>query len=68
MSRKIPPCYKCDKRSASCHSSCEDYKAYRAALGEIKDRCRAIYTKNDIVRDVEMRNRERLSKRYGRRK
>lgn len=25
------PCYKCDKRSARCHSSCEEYKAYAQA-------------------------------------
>ena len=37
MARKIPPCYKCEKRSASCHGSCEDYKAYRSQIRSIHD-------------------------------
>jgi hypothetical protein len=28
------PCYNCDKRSASCHSSCEDYRAFTQARAD----------------------------------
>ena len=67
MNRKTP-CFNCQKRCEGCHSSCEDYKAYRSELSEIKEKCREIYTKNDIIRDVEVRHRTRIIKRYGRKK
>lgn len=49
MIDKNVPCYGCDKRSASCHSSCEDYKAYSKARA---DRSRAIHRKRAEERMV----------------
>lgn len=28
------PCHGCGKRTATCHSGCEDYKAYRDQMNE----------------------------------
>ena len=27
-------CYKCERRTAECHKTCKEYKAYRKALDE----------------------------------
>ena len=33
-------CCNCDKRKIGCHSTCEDYKAYRSRLDTIKEQKR----------------------------
>lgn len=30
------PCYKCERRKATCHSTCEDYKAYSEERKKIR--------------------------------
>lgn len=32
------PCYECERRSVSCWDKCEEYKAYKQKLKEIKDK------------------------------
>lgn len=32
------PCYNCERRSAGCHSSCEDYKDFAQERREYADR------------------------------
>ena len=31
------PCYRCGRRSAECHSRCEDYKSWKEWLDERND-------------------------------
>lgn len=50
--RMNPPCYpKCDKRQMYCHSKCDEYKQWRAALDAENDKRH----KNDEVNDYTVR-------------
>ena len=40
MRKQKVPCYNCQRRTHCCHSSCEDYKAYRQWLDEKNQRIR----------------------------
>ena len=35
-----PPCYNCGKRVVGCHSTCEDYKTFKAEILERKQKIR----------------------------
>lgn len=34
MEMPSPPCYKCEKRHANCHSECPEYIRYKADMDE----------------------------------
>ena len=55
------PCKNCEKRELKCHSSCEEYKLYRAELDSINEKRRAY---NEKV-SFEVYEKERMRKRYG---
>lgn len=38
----MSPCYKCTKRSAACHSLCEDYKEYRSEVDENNQKIKSV--------------------------
>lgn len=40
------PCYKCPKRSTTCHSTCKDYDDWVAGENEKKEKIRA--SKEDV--------------------
>ena len=40
MKKTESPCYECARRSPACHDRCDDYKKYRQALDEAKERDR----------------------------
>ena len=61
------PCYKCEKRFIECHASCEDYKAYKQAIDELKVQCRKIYLRNDMLEDVTFRRISKYIKKHRRR-
>ena len=42
------PCRNCDKRQVGCHSSCEDYIAFKNYLGEVKKANEHKRLQNDI--------------------
>lgn len=61
-SKDITPCYGCERRSATCHSSCEDYKAYQQARC---DRAKMICKKraeDSIVAEVRARSIQKTLK------
>lgn len=68
MARKIPPCYKCEKRSASCHGSCEDYKEYKSQIQSISDIRREAHDKADLVNGFEYDIITKMRKKYRRNK
>ena len=61
------PCYKCEKRFIECHTSCEDYKTYKDAINELKQRCRKIYLIDDMLEDVTFRRISKYIKKHRRR-
>lgn len=55
-----PPCKGCDERQIGCHSTCERYKAFRAALNEQNAKRAEIRS----VDDAKAMSVERLIGRY----
>lgn len=64
------PCYKCDKRSKGCWSTCEAYKAYDSNNKERREKSMESLKIGMYYYDREAQNRkqrERLIKKNGRR-
>lgn len=50
-----PPCFNCDKRVAKCHSSCEDYKAFKDKSDSIRQKINAEREKKGVTWDYIVR-------------
>lgn len=46
------PCYECTKRCRDCHSSCAEYKNYRAEVSAKAKAIRVSKAKEEMVNDV----------------
>ena len=68
MARRTSPCHNCEKRSASCHGSCEDYKAYSSKIQSINDIRRVAHDKADLVNGFEYDIITKMRKKYRRNK
>ena len=52
------PCKNCDKRQVGCHSSCEDYSAFKKYLAEVKKANEHRRLQNDIFGMARERRRK----------
>ena len=55
MCKESNPCYGCDRRQKGCHSSCEDYEAYRQANNERAEIIRQKKAEEALVTDTRER-------------
>lgn len=62
------PCYNCQKREIGCHGICEEYKAYSNKINKRNEIRREIRAKNEDVLEVGFALRNKLDRKYGRRK
>lgn len=58
------PCYMCENRNATCHSTCEKYKEWRAAQTEINQKIREKILYDNYYRQDyhNARNKNRINK------
>lgn len=53
MKKINAPCFKCKARSAECHTTCEQYKAYQSYRGEVlQAEIRIKNAENDYIAHV----------------
>jgi hypothetical protein len=50
------PCYGCDKRSATCHCECNDYKLFKDAMADYNDIINSEKERERKIRSYEIRN------------
>lgn len=60
---KSVPCYNCAKRSAGCHSYCEDYKAFDEANRARIEMIRQKKSEDRIVQEIKARVIKKIHKR-----
>lgn len=51
------PCYQCEKRSELCHSSCPEYKSYRAELDAYKEIVRKEKEESQLINSIRRRRK-----------
>lgn len=61
-SKDITPCYGCERRSATCHSSCEDYKTYQQANRERSELISRKRDEESMVYEVKVRGIRKIEK------
>lgn len=62
------PCKDCEKRYVGCHSSCEEYLAFKKDQREYNEKVLNARNKGRQVNTVLFKNAEKAMKRYGRQK
>lgn len=53
---KNVPCYGCERRSATCHSSCEDYKVYKQEREAQAEMIRKNKQEDNMVTEIRIRS------------
>lgn len=61
--KEIAPCKKCEKRTATCHSDCEEYTNWKKRLDEHKSICKTERNKDAEYKEYKRKKtRKELSK------
>jgi hypothetical protein len=61
------PCLNCERRFVGCHSTCEDYKAFRDKLDKANEAFYEEYRAKDIYMDFVTKSKRKHLKSKGRR-
>lgn len=60
------PCFMCENRHERCHGSCSLYADYKKKVEEVKEQVQKKYKVEAMLDDIEVKSRQRILKRKGR--
>lgn len=60
------PCFMCENRHEGCHGKCSLYADYKKKVEEVKAQVQEKYKVEAILDDIDIKSRQRILKRKGR--
>lgn len=59
------PCLNCERRQVGCHSTCEDYLQYKAAVAEAKEKINQQKNREAIIREFDITSAKKQIRKKG---